>query len=96
MNGLETLPSEIEFDEMELEEVTESESDSDSEEQQTQQHRQSHHRQSFSTTQTAPSDALTRVTENEIDKILQVITLLSALTFMYGNGSTMHANEKAL
>ena len=34
MNGLETLPNELEFDEMELEEVTESESDSDSEDHQ--------------------------------------------------------------
>ena len=62
------LPSELEFDEMELEEVTESESDSDSEEPQQQQHQQQHVIPSRSMT----SEVLASVTDDEIDKLLKV------------------------
>ena len=67
VNGLEMLPSELEFDEMELEEVTESESDSDSEEPQ-QQQQQQHVIPSRSMT----SEVLASVTDDEIDKLLKV------------------------
>lgn len=70
VKGLEMLPSEMEFDEMELEEVTESESDSESEEQQRQQQGAPlQHLPSRSMT----SEVLASVTDDEIDKILKEI-----------------------
>ena len=65
VNGLEMLPSELEFDEMELEEVTESESDSDSEEPQQQQ-------QHVIPSRSMTSEVLASVTDDEIDKLLKV------------------------
>ena len=80
MKGLETLPSELEFDELELEEVTESDSDSDSEERQQHQRRQQQQQQQerqpardLTTSSTAIS--FNNVTDNEIDKLLQVGSL---------------------
>ena len=73
MKGLETLPSELEFDELELEEVTESDSDSDSEEQQ--QRRQQQRQPARDLTSSSTAISLNDVTDNEIDKLLQVRNL---------------------
>ena len=70
VNGLEMLPSELEFDEMELEEVTESESDSDSEEPQQQQQQQQ--QQHVIPSRSMTSEVLASVTDDEIDKLLKV------------------------
>ena len=63
------LPSELEFDEMELEEVTESESDSDSEEPQQQQQQEQQH---VIPSRSMTSEVLASVTDDEIDKLLKV------------------------